>query len=244
MQMNDFLGVYPHSRRTAMECGQMEQYTASLQENNRCADCIEETIRTHFDGATLDKDAANKVIAQFGFHRVNYVLANTVQELKQDGRFSRGNKAWAKEYSVPKGVERVEFRVDSHPAVLDGFINQTRRAYQELGLFDASHCLENSYTEDFTDKVVVLSAIDLKANYLAPEHQLWLAESGFGCRPDTMGNAVYATCLATGAQARLERYQITGVISEEHMPDWAKEKLEQCQQPQKHPTQGMGGMSL
>ncbi|WP_409969152.1 DUF3849 domain-containing protein [Bengtsoniella intestinalis] len=244
MQTKEFVWVYPYSRSTAKEQGQMEQYTASLRENNRCADCIEETIKKRFDGATLERDAAKEVIAEFGFHRVSYVLANTVQSLKQDGRFSRENKAWAENFSIPSGVDKMEFRLDSHPAVVDGFINQTRRAYQELGLFDNSHCPKDSFMEDFTDKVVVLSASALKANYLAPEHQLWLAESGFGCRPDTMGNAVFATCLATGDKTRLERYQLVGTLAEEHMPQWAKEKLEQLQQGQEPPTQEMEGMTM
>ena len=39
-------------------------------------------------------------MAQFGYERMFYVLANTVRQKDWDGRISRDNKAWAKTIPV------------------------------------------------------------------------------------------------------------------------------------------------
>ena len=64
-----------------------------------------------------------------------FVLANTVQHKDWDGRFSRENKAWAAAFLIEPDVvmgmdRRVQFIVNSHPAVLDGFIRMAREAAQ------------------------------------------------------------------------------------------------------------------
>ena len=63
------------------------------------------------------------------------MLANTVQHKDWDGRFSRENKAWAAAFSIEPDVimgmdRRLQFIVNSHPAVLDGFIRMAREAAQ------------------------------------------------------------------------------------------------------------------
>ena len=64
-----------------------------------------------------------------------FVLANTVQHKDWDGRFSRENKVWAAAFLIEPDVvigmdRRVQFIVNSHPAVLDGFIRMAREAAQ------------------------------------------------------------------------------------------------------------------
>lgn len=91
-----------------------------------CKTAIERTIAEKFDGLRLAEDAAGAVIREYGAERVSYVLANTVTHLKPDGRFSSGNKEWAgsiEPYAMTKNSGLV---VTSHPAVLDGFIDQAR----------------------------------------------------------------------------------------------------------------------
>ena len=62
-----------------------------------------------------------------------YVLANSVQQKAWDGRFSPDNVAWARTFPIPEGGtmgwdHRSRFAVQSHPAVLDGFISLARKA--------------------------------------------------------------------------------------------------------------------
>ena len=75
----------------------------------------------------------------------------------------------------------------------------------------------------------IVSHKSLKEEYWTPENQLWLATGGFGCDPTKIGRAVYATCLIDDDQSRWDRHQVVGVIKDEYLPDWAREKLEEMQ---------------
>ena len=127
--------IYKNTGAYAREHGELEQYRASINANKACKSAIEAAIREKFDGMHLDHDTAKVVIAEFGYDRVNHVLANTVQQEEWDGRFSHNNKDWAKTFVIPDDKDgfgsdrRRDCVVESHPAVLDGFINQARHEY-------------------------------------------------------------------------------------------------------------------
>lgn len=121
--------LYTGTPAEARAEGQLQQWKDSHQANIQCRIAIESEIRQSFDGMYLDAGCAERVVEQFGFDRVQYVLSATVQEKDYDGRFSRSNKAWAAQTSVSGNNQ---FVVESHPAVLDGFISQFRRLQQEL----------------------------------------------------------------------------------------------------------------
>ena len=119
--------IYPHSAVYAREHGDLEQYRASNRANHQCREAIEAAVREHFDGMHLSHDAAKGVIETYGLDRVMLVLANTVQLQDWDGRYSRRNKEWAK--SIPNDnpdTVRCGYAVNSHPAVLNGFIDLVR----------------------------------------------------------------------------------------------------------------------
>lgn len=124
--------IYPHSAAYAREHGEIEAYRQSKIENISCRDAIEEVIRRQFDGMHLASDAAKVVLEEYGAERMSYVLANTVRHFSWDNRFSVENRKWAESIPVfedqdPWGEEKnVDFVVNSHPAVLDGFINLLR----------------------------------------------------------------------------------------------------------------------
>ena len=87
-------------------------------------------MREHFDGMHLNHDAARGVIQTYGMDRVMLVLANTVQLQDWDGRYSRRNKEWAK--TIPNynsDTVRRGYALNSHPAVLDGFIDLVREEH-------------------------------------------------------------------------------------------------------------------
>lgn len=124
--------IYPYSAAYAREHGETEEYRQSQKENISCRDAIEDVIRTRFDGIHLAYDAAKVVLDEYGAERMSYVLANTVRHFSGDNRFSVENRKWAESIPVfedkdPWGEERnADFVVNSHPAVLDGFINLLR----------------------------------------------------------------------------------------------------------------------
>ena len=116
--------IYPHSAAYAREHGELEQYRASNNVNRQCKESIEAAVREHFDGMYLSHDAAKGVIETYGMERVSMVLSNTVQLQDWDGRYSRRNKEWAK--TIPNDnpeTVRCGYALNSHPAVLDGFID-------------------------------------------------------------------------------------------------------------------------
>ncbi len=135
-QMNK-IPIYRQTSEYAREHGELEQFRNSNVANIACRAAIEEAIRNNFDGMYLQEDVAKPVIQEFGAERVLFVLANTIQWKNWDGRFSDSNKAWAASYSIPSDVvlgsdRRLQFVVQSHPYVLDGFVLMAREYAREL----------------------------------------------------------------------------------------------------------------
>lgn len=166
------------------------------------------------------------IIEQYGFNRVNWVLANTVKQNKEDGRFSKENKKWAREYHIPIEDVNWHFAVESHPGLTNLFINDARRAWQGLGLFDRIHCISEKDSEmDYTNKVLILDPSVLKDEYKTPDDQLFLAKGGFGCHPNSRGRKVFGQFLKDSEETHFYHEDFIGAIDERHLPDWAKEKL-------------------
>lgn len=223
--------VYPYSATEAGKRNELHRWRDSFRMNIACKKAIEDAIRQSFDGMHLKEDCVKGVIEQFGFKRTAWVLANTIQQKEWDGRFSPANKEWAKQVFIPPDDNYNSlFVVNSHPAVLDGFANLYRREYQSMDLFGAEHCEHDSYSNlDYEGKVLVLSPDTLRESCWQQENQLWLAHDGFGCRPHAIGRSVRCSCLGDGEETRWNRSEFIGVLKEEHLPDWAREKLEELQ---------------
>lgn len=128
--------VYKYPAAYAREHGEIEQYRASHKANVACKDAIETAIRDNYRDNRLGKEGVKQVVDQFGYERMFYVLANTVQRKDFDGRISRDNKDWANTIPVFEDKDyfgddrRSSFEVDScNPGLTDIFINQARREY-------------------------------------------------------------------------------------------------------------------
>lgn len=130
-EQKEYLPVYQQTLQYAMEHGEADDYLDSRKLNIDCKKAIEETIRDHFDGMRLSLEDSGGVLEQFGTERVSYVLANTLRHLSEDGRFSRDNRVWADGIEVTENIHRgrdmnLDYLVNSHPAVLDGYIHLVR----------------------------------------------------------------------------------------------------------------------
>lgn len=124
--------LYKPSLAEAIDRNEKDLFRASHKLNIACKKAVETAIRENFDGMHLKTGCIAQVLEEYGTDRVNWVLANTVQQKDYDGRFSRDNKEWAKSFPVPEsgasGYDlRCDFIVESHPAVLDGFIHLARK---------------------------------------------------------------------------------------------------------------------
>ncbi len=108
---------------------ELEKAQAKIERDTKvsCKDAIDRAIAENFDGRRLPKGTAEGVIREYGIERVSYVLANTVMHRSQEERISPENKEWAKSIEPYAMYESRDMVAASHPAVLNGFINQARR---------------------------------------------------------------------------------------------------------------------
>ena len=237
--------LYPYSSAEARDRNELPLWRESHKANIACRNAIEDAIRQSFDGMHLDKNCITPVLEEYGYKRTAWVLANTLHELKWDGRFGHANKQWAERACIPKDINHnSDFVVRSHPAVLDGFVTFYRKAVQALNLFGAEHCVGDRAKQDYTGKVLVLSPEALREQYWGQKNQLWYARSGFGCEPHSSGRAVFATCLSDGETARWNREDFIGVLDDKFLPDWAREKLKELKTQEQTDAPTMGGMKM
>lgn len=128
--------VYPYPLDYAVENGELEQYHLSRKANIACKEAIEQAIGDNYANNSLNTAAAVQQVADaFGFDRMLYVLAVTVQHKSWDGRFSDSNKAWAA--TVPVMEDRTDGSADrnvyyvvdrAHPGLTDLFLRGARKA--------------------------------------------------------------------------------------------------------------------
>lgn len=136
-EQKQYLPVYRHTLAYAAEHGAADEYLDSRKLNIDCKRAVEGAIRSHFDGMHLAHDVVDGVLEEYGPERLAFVLACTVQYKESDGRFSRDTKEWAESIPIPENMGRGtdlnhDYVVESHPAVLDGFIGIAREKFAEL----------------------------------------------------------------------------------------------------------------
>jgi len=226
--MSEHKSVYLWSLSEAVKLGEVEQWRESYKENCTCARAIETCIADGYKDNALNTEGAKDIIDRFGFDRVKWVLANTIQRKDFDGRFSEKNKEWAKSFYIPNDETRWHYEVDSHPGLTDLFVNRVRNEWQNLGLFDRSHCTND---DNYEGKLLVMNPSTLKDQYKTPDFQLFYATNGFGCDPSKTGTAVYGFFLKDDEHTRFHRSNFLGVIKDECIPEWAQEKLKAMQEP-------------
>lgn len=93
--------LYRHSFENAEQSGEIEAYRESQKENIRCKNAIEKAIADNFDGYYLSDTAVRTALADFGYDRTMWVLAVSILNKNDDGRFSHENKEWARSVIPP-----------------------------------------------------------------------------------------------------------------------------------------------
>ena len=247
---SEYTYLYRGSRSDAVRNREIDLWEPSFRENVACARAIEKALRHEYDKTgPIPPDCASRVLEEYGFKRVRFVLASTVSELKDvpvvRQQLSDEARKWAKECCVEHDpVYARYYCVDTATVLLDGFIHQAMEEYRALGLFGNEHCTLGMYDENVTDRVLVMKPETLKESCWSQENQLWLAVGGFGCDPKAGGRAIYATCLSDGERTRWNREDFLGVLDEQYMPEWARRKLEDIRAPRQNAAPSMGGMEL
>ncbi len=139
---------------------ELEKAQAKMERDTKaaCKDAIERAIAEKFDGRRLPKETAEGVIREYGIERVRYVLSHTVAHKTQEQRISDENKEWAKETAPYSTWETNDMVVNSHPAVLNGFINQARRYIERENILAAQTAGQEQPKENATENVTELPA--------------------------------------------------------------------------------------
>lgn len=235
--------LYPYSRQEAKREGKLDRWKESHRANVSCARNISGLIDTHAQQGQLEPDTAGFALKQWGFLRVQFVLANT---LTATGGldFEPDSLRWARSVFVPPDKTNGEFRVQADRALLAQFVHQAHAGYQALGMFDWGHCAEPH--QDFTGKVLILRPDRLKEECWIPQNQLWYGQAGFGLSPTSSGRAVTATCLGDGETIRWNRADFMGVLDEQYLPDWAMDRLAELRGPEQEQVDNaaQGGMEM
>lgn len=129
-----------------------------------------------------------------------------------------------------KAMREFARRIDS---ALDGL--DLSRVYRGSPLMDfrleAEDCVSGGMDADLRGKVVAIKAEILSPEYRSGSYQLMLAEGGFGCSPNARGQSVFCKELYSGESVRWDRADILGVVAEDVLPAWAKEKLVRRREP-------------
>ena len=184
----------------------------------------------------LPDECAENAVKEFGYDRTMWVVANTIKERQGDGRFHRANREWAEHFNIPDDRRNYEFALRSHSCIVDGLADDVRKMYAQLHLFSGEHTVRSDEPQDYTGKLLVIRADVLKEECRTPENQLFLASGGFGCSPDSSGRKVFGQFLNDGEKTHFYRSDFLGIISEEYIPEWASQKIEQIQKQQKQET--------
>ena len=133
------------------------------------------------------------------------------------------------EYSEMMGGDDYVELMNLFSERLNGQIKEVEKEKQERNIPDMvlgyEHCIPKSELGDYTNQIIVIKASCIRAEYRTADKQLYLATSGNGCEPNSIGRAVYVTNLYSGKTSRWNRVDVAGIIKPECLPEWAKKRL-------------------
>ena len=224
--------LYRYSVETAKHDCELDAWRESRNENVRCKKFLDEQVAKNFDGFHLTGDFLEKSVKEFGYDRTMCVIGNTILERKGDGRFTKENVKWAKSLNIASDRHNYEFALNSHSCLVDCLASDIRKMFAKLNLFSGKHIVQSDEPQDYTGKLLILRDTSLKEEYRTPENQLFFAESGFGCSPEKNGRKVFGRFLSDGEKSQFYREDFVGIISDEFIPDWAREKLSELNSKQ------------
>lgn len=219
--------LYRWSHDYARKYDELDLWKESYKENCTCARALEKAINDNYHDNRLNTDFVQNIVTDFGWDRVQWVLANTIQQHSDDGRFSPDNRKWANTFFMPEDDILWHYSVECHHGLVNMFVDRVQKEWQALGLYDRSHCLEDG---DYEGRLIIMKPSSLKDQYKTPDFQLFYATGGFGCDPKRVGTQVSGYFLKDGEYAHFRRSDFIGIIKDECIPEWAQEKLQQYQQ--------------
>ena len=110
--------VYKLDYQTAESRGEVDKWRKSLRLNQDCRDALVAAMRQGYDGYTASSIDVKPVAEQFGYERILWVLANTINHHKGDGRISRAIIQWAENMGIPDDHNNSYFFMNEHPGLI------------------------------------------------------------------------------------------------------------------------------
>lgn len=125
--------IYLNTLDYAVQHNERDAYFDSHFISIDCRTDLTNGIKNNYDGMHLKSGFEDEIIQKYGLERVEYVLATTVTEQIEDGRYSPDNKKWAQSVAIsPEEDERKIINItDAHPAVINGLIDRIRKKAME-----------------------------------------------------------------------------------------------------------------
>ena len=122
---------------------------------------------------------------------------------------------------------------------IEGEIEKLVDSYIKEGVpkqvITADMCNTDVFGEHLEDKILVVKASSLRAEYRTASNQIIRCTGGNGARPGAIGNAIFNYRMLDGEQSRWERYDILGELKTECYPEWLVDVLE-CEKALKNPN--------
>lgn len=99
-------GKYPEVYRLSLgeagSRGELDRFWASQSLNSSCRLGMDSAVFSHFKDGTLPPGCLGRILGEYGFDRVEWILANTIRQHRGDGKISKESREWADSFHVPR----------------------------------------------------------------------------------------------------------------------------------------------
>ena len=126
--------VYPYTIQVARERTEDSHYRTSREMNRDCARLINQNIEdSHYKAQYYNlENVVWFVVLEYGFNRMNMVLAHHIQIHRNDGRYSYRNKEWAEGFTFP-GKAFDDVFMNKHAVLVNDFTTYAHKLFESLG---------------------------------------------------------------------------------------------------------------
>lgn len=180
------------------------------------------------------------IIAYYGMGRVTNILSNSASFFKE-GEITEGNKLWSDQYPsyaqlrhwgrseeflknhVPDSSE--DFALESSSSFVNWAMEKVqgkeeKQKFVHLRQYDSLEKMEE--TQDLKGKVLAISPTAMKNPLAKDKSQLWIALEG-----DSESEQILARNIKTGAEMKMNRSMILGVVHEDALSEKVKKKVQE-----------------
>ena len=94
--------VYRLSLGEAKSRGELDRFYNSFSLDSSCRLAMDSAVYFGFKEGVLKPGCMEHILEAYGFDRVEWILAHTIRENREDPQISQGNREWADTFHVPR----------------------------------------------------------------------------------------------------------------------------------------------